>query len=115
MADRTRYQKIREEDRRLKISITRHLQQLDEIQKELKDDNGALNVSALRLRADISLNLLKKRLPDLKAIEHSGSFGDKPLEEMSGNELAAELIKTRSSIVEHDKPAKRKGKSTRVH
>ena len=65
----TKYEKAREEDRRAKISITRHLNQLSDIQKELEEnwrDMGTAQVGALRLRSDISMNLLKKRLPDLK-------------------------------------------------
>ena len=72
MARKTTYQKVREEDRRAKISISRHLKKLFDIQKELENNADDVNVPALRLSADISLRLLQKRLPDLKAIEHTG-------------------------------------------
>lgn len=72
MARKTTYQKVREEDRRAKISIAQHLKKLIDIQKKLENNDEDLNVPALRLSAEISLNLLKKRLPDLKAIEHTG-------------------------------------------
>lgn len=115
MTDRLRYQKVREEDRRAKISITRCLSKLFEIEKELEEDEKSLNVPALRLRADISMNLLKKRLPDLKAIEHSGSIGDRPLEEMTDVELAGELSRVRELIEGGSGKTKRKKQSPRVH
>ena len=71
----TTYSKTLEEDRRAKISITKQLKKLTDIQEELENNSselGAARVGALRLCADISLALLKKRLPDLKAVEHSG-------------------------------------------
>jgi len=72
MAGKTTYQRVREEDRRAKISIAKHLKKLFDIQEKLENDDGELNVPALRLSADISLRLLQKRLPDLKAVEFSG-------------------------------------------
>ena len=75
MARPTTYSKALEEDRRAKISITKHLKKLTDIQEELENNSselGAARVGALRLRADMSLALLKKRLPDLKAVEYSG-------------------------------------------
>lgn len=77
MARPTKYEKAKEKDRRAKISITRHLKQLSEIQVKLEDNYENMStaqVGSLRLRADISLALLKKRLPDLKATEHSGEI-----------------------------------------
>ena len=74
MGRKTDYEKVREQDRRDKISITRCLKQLSEIEKELKKNSDEMNVPALRLRADISLNLLKKRMPDLKAMELIGEL-----------------------------------------
>jgi len=74
MARPSHYQKAREQDRRDKISITKHLSKLIDIQKKLEENPDDLNVPALRLSADISLNLLKKRLPDLKAIEVTGEL-----------------------------------------
>jgi len=77
MSRPTKYEKAREKDRRDKISITQHLKQLSEIQVKLEDNYENMStaqVGSLRLRADISLALLKKRLPDLKATEHSGEI-----------------------------------------
>ena len=108
------YRKIREQDRRDKISISKHLRKLSDIQEELQNKPDDINVSALRLSADISLSLLKKRLPDLKAIEHSGSIGDKQHEEMNVAELTAELAATRERINASNQPGKRAAKSSRV-
>jgi len=74
------YREIREKDRRDKISITKHLKKLVDIQgqidvllgRDTEIHNG--RVGALRLSADISLRLLNKRLPDLKAIEVKGKI-----------------------------------------
>ncbi len=77
MARPTKYEKAREQDRRDKISISKHLKQLSEIQVKLEDNYENMStaqVGSLRLRADISLALLKKRMPDLKATEHSGAI-----------------------------------------
>lgn len=70
MARPTKYEKVREQDRRDKISISKHLKQLSDIQEQLEENYDHIStaqIGALRLRSDISLNLLKKRLPDLKA------------------------------------------------
>ena len=81
MGRKTNYEKVREQDRRDKISITKHLNQLTDIQAKLENNGEDLGkdsgpyISSLRLRADISLALLKKRLPDLKAVELSGPDG----------------------------------------
>ena len=72
MARPTKYAKAREQDRRDKISITRCLNKLFDIEKELEENQSEMNVPALRLRADISVNLLKKRMPDLKMTELKG-------------------------------------------
>lgn len=72
MARPTRYEKALEEDRRAKISITKQLNQLADIQENLESNWQNLDnakVGALRLRSDIALKLLAKRMPDLKAID----------------------------------------------
>lgn len=72
MARPTKYEKALEEDRRAKISISRHLKQLTDIQEKLQDNYENMStaqVGALRLQSDISLKLLGKRLPDLKAVD----------------------------------------------
>ena len=83
------YRQALEKDRRDKISITRCLTHLTEIEEEvrglcrpIKGENGELmprisaaHIGALRLRADINMALLKKRLPDLKAVELTGPDG----------------------------------------
>jgi len=46
-------------------------------------------VPALRLKADIYRGLLAKCLPDLKAIEHSGTVSHRRVEDLSDAELAA--------------------------
>ncbi len=80
MTRKTTYEIVKERDRRAKISITRQLNKLFEIVEELEKKGPTLGVSdssyigSMRLRADIAMNLLKKRLPDLKAIEHSGNM-----------------------------------------
>ncbi len=80
MTRKTTYELVKEEDRRAKISITRQLNQLTDIVDELEKRGPKLGagdssyIGAMRLRADIAMNLLKKRLPDLKAIEHSGNM-----------------------------------------
>jgi len=72
---KTDYEKVREKDRREKISITRCLKKLFDIEEELEKNGEDMNVPALRLRHDISISLLKKRLPDLKATEITGPGG----------------------------------------
>ena len=94
-AELVNFRKELEKDRRDKISITRCLTQLYEVQDTLSEllapkeiiedgevvghyvgriDNGL--VGALRLKSDIALALLKKRMPDLKQIELSGRDGE---------------------------------------
>ncbi len=76
----SKYIAAREDDRRKKISITRQLNKLADIVKELEERGPTLGVThssyvgSMRLRADIALNLLKKCMPDLKAIEISGNM-----------------------------------------
>lgn len=136
MARPETYRAIREQDRRDKISITKHLNKLADIQKDIDElcaerweglfyEDGepanlrkaidAGRIGAMRLNADISLRLLNKRLPDLKAIEHSGSIGDKRPEEMDESELAAELTKVRELIAGSAAKTKIKQKPARVH
>ena len=86
---KTDYAKVREQDRRDKISITRCLNKLTDIEKELETNGDDLNVPALRLRADISMNLLKKRLPDLKAVDHTSDG-----QAVDFSKLVVELVST---------------------
>ena len=72
-----------EEDRRAKISVARQMDKLADIEREIEElckvnPGGRIDagmVGALRLRTDIVFNLLKKKLPDLKAIELTGPEG----------------------------------------
>ena len=77
---------------RERIDVGYQLKQLDEVREEIagmlcectetETDDGTIvlefkapsngRIGALRLKADIALKLLSKRLPDLKAVEHSG-------------------------------------------
>lgn len=86
------FKKEKERDRRAKISITRCLQQLTEVQADLEQilqptvfidqETGEqteiaprinpAHIGALKLKADIAFRLLAKRMPDLKAVEHTG-------------------------------------------
>ncbi len=62
---------------------------------------------------------LKNRDPeewrDVKAIEHSGHISDKPLEELTDDDIAGELVKIRELTGRDAKPKSRKTKPTSVH
>ena len=73
------FKKEGERQRRDKISVSRCLGQLADIEDKLDEilsgDGGAVCsnvIGALRLKADISLKLLDKKLPSVKAIDISG-------------------------------------------
>ncbi len=106
------YRAIREKDRRDKISIGHHLKKLVDIQRqidvllveqrrelfnaegepvEISSDVPNGRIGALRLSADISLRLLNKRMPDLKAIEVKGKI-EHTHAEMSRIEMDGVLI-----------------------
>lgn len=59
--------------------------------REIADqcDEPEANIPALRLKADIYKGLLAKCLPDLKAIEHSGTVTNRHVSDLSDAELAA--------------------------
>lgn len=62
---------------------------------------GKRDMSATQVTA--GLGLLKKALPDLQAVEHSGRIGgDKDVSEMTDNELAALTARIRASLGGHD-------------
>ena len=67
-------------------------------------------VPALRLKADIYKGLLAKCLPDLKAIEHSGTVTHKSITEYTRDELIA--IASRAGATEADGRA---GEPAAVH
>lgn len=62
---------------------------------------GKREMSATQVTA--GLGLLKKALPDLQSVEHSGSIGgDKDVSEMTDNELASLTARIRASLGGHD-------------
>ena len=118
---KTNYESVREEDRRAKISIVRCLKKLSDIEEELEKNGEGLGpgagpyIGSLRLRADIALKLLNKRLPDLKAVEHSGTIGDRPIEELDDGDLAGELAALRKLVGGANSENKGKKRPSRVH
>ena len=72
--------KIRQEALREQLSAQGHVQHVVEIANKLSDkDIESSDIQRLKLKADIHLALIKKYLPDLKAIEHS-TDPDRPLQ-----------------------------------
>lgn len=67
-------------------------------------------VQEIKGKADIMLKLLNKTLPDLKSIEHSGSISDKPIEELTDEDIAGELVALRSALNGNAAKASRKKK-----
>jgi hypothetical protein len=58
------------ESLRRSIDGARDLERLEQLYQQAND--GQSNIQALRFQADICFGRLKKVLPDLKAVEHSG-------------------------------------------
>ncbi len=79
--------------------------------------DGTVELSPMQMKA-IEI-LLKKSLPDLSAVEHSGNVGNKSLTEMSIDELKAYIAESRavigSSFAGDDEAAGSDPESTQVH
>ena len=68
-----RNKKIRQEALREQLSAQGHVQHVVDIAKKLKDPKCEINdIQRVKLAVDIHLALIKKYLPDLKAVEISG-------------------------------------------
>ncbi len=113
-ADHIRKRKLaRDEEYREKLAVGIRLGQLFEIyeelrkigmgEKKLKGDTANATLGALKTAADIQFKAMAKLIPDLKAIEHSGTLKvDKPPEEQYKEDLAT--LKDAGLIIEHDQP-----------
>jgi hypothetical protein len=78
---------------------------MDRLEKHI---NGEIEMSNTQIQA--AKILLAKALPDLKAVEHTGDIGSKPLEKMRNDELSREIERVRS-LLQPAKGGKEKGVS----
>ena len=68
--------KVRQEALREQLRAQGHVQHVVEIANKLNDkDIESSDIQRLKLKADIHLALIKKYLPDLKAMELTGEGG----------------------------------------
>ena len=69
----------RREALREELQARAYLKNLDEVEQTVREnwhDMTSTQVQALRLRVDVNIAKLRKCLPDLKAVEHSGPGGN---------------------------------------
>lgn len=89
---------------RAKIDGSKCIDELDAVATEAVGAEASA-VPALRLRADIARDKLKKVLPDLRSVEITDDRGDRPAEEMTDEEIAArlsEVAQLRAELAKRD-------------
>ena len=62
-----------------------------------------------------ALGLLRKSIPDLAAVQHSGTVGISDVRELSSEALASELIETRAALTGTDSEERGETDSRGVH
>ncbi|MEK9810647.1 MAG: hypothetical protein VW362_09390 [Candidatus Nanopelagicales bacterium] len=95
MKDTTTYaqrrRKLNQDELRRRLRGAQYLLRLHEI-AEKADKVPSSDVPALRLKADIYLRMLAKCLPDLKAVEHSGSIAYTSISDAELDTRIAQLL-----------------------
>lgn len=97
-------------DSRIKTKHRQAIQTTMIIKRLTKHIDGKVDMSSTQVTA--ALGLLKKALPDLKAMEHSGEIGYRPADELSNDELERRIADL-SEGIESEKRGK--GEFTQVH
>jgi hypothetical protein len=80
------------------------------LRRLLKHFDGSLELSASQV--SVGLALLKKRLPDLKQMEHTGSVDHRHTEELSDDEIATRIARLTQG---DSKTAPGKGVAKAIH
>jgi hypothetical protein len=109
--DASRRKKLAREAVQVKVKGMRLLGKLADIAKEAKTAAPA-DIARLKLQADIYFGLLKKVLPDQKALEITGDVTYRDESQMTRAELEAIAAEGRERVTT---PAGRDGEPSAVH